>query len=406
MERVWIDQPEWRVLQPDEIVMDGDRPLVVGVEFAGDVVPGPIEAVLSRGMPAETRFEWTSARRVVAHVPPGGPFSIDLTGSEPAPSSYMNGVRFRVDRPTYELSYLRPADVAAGRVAPTLSFVLRLAVQDIPVAFAPGGGRALLAHGLGPRGEQGYRIVDLATGADLAAPFPEITRHGFSHMDWLADGRLLIVGTARTLVGDTLGSGARELRSLEGQGAMPSPARDRILLWSYAARQAFVLDPSSGSSVEIAHDFADGHCPGGLAWLDDARIAFSGCTSMDGPMRIWTYDARTGALVAERQGPRIVAALAHGARLVDPQLRAHRAHAPWPPLTLVDAAGREVAIVDPTALFLPGPSPDRRFLAYTDTTEEELRAILIDVGGRHHIVPGVRAIGWTKEGELAVLRRL
>lgn len=405
VERVWIDDPKYWVQMPDEMVVDGDRVLTVGVDFSEPPRHGEIEPALRAGVPSGSVIEWPSDRRVTLRVPPGGPFDIDLSGAEPAPKSWLTTLRFHVDRPTYEVTLYRPSEVLAGSLTPVRTWRVHLAVQHVG-AFAADGHRVLMYHGITPR-RTDFSIVDLdiAGKSELSAPFMDMAANGTSLMDWLPDGRLLGVAHAASFIGDGDGQHPQALPGLVGQGAVLSPSRGLVALWSYAESTAAILDLATGKLRPLPGTFP--RCTVGgivsLSWIDDDRLAISDCTvDLEGTPRTRVLSARTGAALQTRLGDQLVLTLAGG---VEMRARVTPAHAMSSPQTvqwLADRAGHVIATLASGVRYLP--APDGSALAYADPDRQ--RSFIIDPAtGRQRDIVG-EAMTWTKQGELAVVRRL
>lgn len=407
VERVWIDDPMYWVQLPNEMVVDGDRELLVGVDFAEPPRHGDIEPALRAGMPSGSVIEWPTDRRATVRVPPGGPFDVDLSVAEPAAAARLSltTLRFRIDRPTYEVALYRPADVLAGSLAPARTWTVHLAVQHV-VSFAPDGHRMLVYHGMRPR-RSDFSLLDLDSGrkSALADPFMYMAGNGTSLMDWLPDGRLLGVAHATSFIGDTDGQQPVELPGLVGQGAVLSPSGRLVVLWSYAHGTAAILDPATGKLSPLPGTFQ--RCTVGgivaLSWIDDERVAISDCTvDLAGSPRTRVLSARTGATLETRLGDQLVMTLADGVEWrtrVEPAVAMRSPHVEaW----LADASGKLITKLVGWARYLP--APDRSVLAYADPAQQ--RSTIIDARTGREVEIAGEARTWTKQGELAVFRRL
>lgn len=405
VERVWIDDPRYFVLMPDEMVVDGDRAFTVGVDFSEPPRHQDVEPALRAGAPSASVIEWPSDRRVTLRVPPGGPFDIDLSGAAPAPKSWLTSLRFHVDRPTYEIALYRPSDVLAGALSPVRAWTVHLAVQHVG-SFAPDGHRVLMYHGIPPR-RTDFSLVDLdnAHKSELAGPFMDMAANGTTLMDWLPDGRLLGVAHARSFVGDADGQHPEELPGLVGQGAVLSPSRGLVALWSYAESTAAILDLATGKLRPLPGTFP--RCTVGgivsLGWIDDDRLAISDCTvDLEGTPRTRVLSSRTGATLQTRLGDQLVATLAGGVELRARVMPAHAMSSPQMEEWLADRAGHVIATLESGMRYLP--APDGSALAYA--APGRLRSFIVDPAtGQQREIVG-EAMTWTKQGELAVVRRL
>ena len=406
VERLWIDDPNFFVQLPNEMVIDGDREIVVGVDFSQTPRHDEIEPGLRAGAPSGSVIEWPTDRRVTMRVPAGGPFDIDLSSAEPAPQSQSlpNPLRFHIDRPTFEVALYRPKDVLAGSLGPVRTWTVHLALQHI-LSLAFDGHRALVYHGLTPR-RTDFSMLDLDSGqkSTLAEPFMQMAKNGTSLMDWLPDGRLLGVAHATSVIGDTYGQHPEELPGLVGQGAVLSPSGDLVGLWSYSEKTVGILDLATGNLRLLPGTFP--RCTVGgivaLSWIDDDQLVISDCTAdLGGTPRTRVLSARTGATLQTRLGDQLVAILAGGVewrtRVEPAQTMSSPKVAAW----LADRTGKVLATLATGVRYLP--APDGSALAYANADGQH--SVIIDPAtGRQREVAG-EAMTWTKQGELAVIRR-
>ncbi|MDQ2913902.1 MAG: hypothetical protein M3T56_11685 [Chloroflexota bacterium] len=405
VERVWIDDPRFRVYGANEMIVDGDRELMVGVDFVQPPHHEQIEPALRVGLPAGSVIEWPSDTRVSVRVPPGGAFDVDLSGAQLAPNSSLTALKLHVDRPTYEVALYRANEVLAGSLTPVRTWTVSLAVQHV-ASFAPDGHRVLVHHGITPR-RTDFSLVDLDTGrkTTLATPFMAMAENGTALMDWLPDGRLLGVAHATSFIGDGDGQHPEQLPGLLGQSAVLSPSRHLVALWSYADSTAAILDLATGKLRPLPGTFP--RCTVGgivsLSWVDEDRIAISDCTvDLEGTPRTRELSARTGATLQTRLGDQLVTTLASGVEWRARVTPAHTMSSPQPLYWLADRAGRVIATLDGDARYLP--APDGTALAYARPDRQHSVVIDPATGQRAEIVG--EAMTWTKQGELAVVRRL
>jgi hypothetical protein len=405
VDRIWIDDPKYFVQLPNEMIVDGDHELTVGIDFAGPPRHDDIEPALRAGVPSDSIIAWPSDRRVTVRVPPGGPFRIEIGAAKPGPQSNLTSLSFQIDRPTYEVALYRPGDVLAGSVKPIRTATVHLALQLVE-SFAPDGHHVLAYHGILPR-RSDYSLLDLETGrtTDLADPFMQMAANGHSLIDWLPDGRLLGVAHATSFVGDADGQHPVELPGLVGQGAVLAPSRHLVALWSYAESTAAILDLATGKLRPLPGAFPRCTVGGivGLSWVGDDRIAVSDCTvDLGGTPRTRVLSVDTGATVETRLGDVLVATLAGGVELrarVEPAAAMQSPHVEkW----LADRNGRVIAALVAGTNYLL--APDGSALAYSDPDRQ--RSVIIDPGsGRQREIVG-QAMTWTKQGELVIVRRM
>jgi hypothetical protein len=405
--RIWLGDPSVAVINAEETV-DGDRESLVGVDFTGPPAREPVERALVAGLPPASGLEWRSERELVAHVPPGGAFSVDLSGIPATPTSGGGPplLRFVVDRPTYEVALYRPADLLAGSRLPVRTWTNHLALEFV-AAVAPDGRRILAYHRYRARGST-FSLIDLDSGiaAALPEPFENIAGSGLVLMDWLPDGRLLGVGTSTSYLARGDGSDPQQLPGLVGQSAVLSPARSRLLLWSYADGSAAILDLTTRQLHALVGTFPRCTVGGdvGLTWFDEQQVIVSDCSAdLGGENRTHLIDARSGQSVALYYGHQVRAVLANGAQLRATVQPAAAMRSPDREVWLADITGKRVAGLDAGARLLA--APDGSSVAYVE--EDPLRSIVLDAfTGRSATIDGVRAMAWTKQGELLAIRRL
>lgn len=406
VERVWIDDPNYFVQLPNEMVVDGNREIVVGVEFSGTPRHDEIEPALRGAAPTGSVIEWPTDRRVTMRVPAGGPFDIDLSSAVPAPQSQPlpSSLRFHIDRPTFEVALYRPKDVLAGSLAAWRTWTVHLALQHI-LSFAADGHRALVYHGLTPR-HTDFSMLDLDSGqkSTLAEPFMQMAKNGTSLMDWLPDGRLLGVAHATSFIGDTDGQQPVELPGLVGQGATLSPSGHLVAFWSYAEDTAAILDLAIGNLRLLPGTFP--RCTVGgivaLSWIDDDRLVISDCTAdLGGTPRTRVLSARTGATLQTRLGDQLVAILAGGVAWRTRAEPAPTMSSPQVAEWLADPTGKVLATLATDVHYLR--APDGNALAYANADGQH--SVIIDPAtGRQREIVG-EAMTWTKQDDLVVIRR-
>jgi hypothetical protein len=172
---------------------------------------------------------------------------------------------------------------------------------------------------------------------------------------------------------------------------------------SYSEKTVGILDLATGNLRLLPGTFP--RCTvGGLAlsWIDDDQLVIGDCTDdLGGTPRTRVLSARTGATLQTRLGDQLVAILAGG---VEWRTRVEPAQTMSPPRVaawLADRTGKVLATLATGVRYLP--APDGSALAYANADGQH--SVIIDPAtGRQRQVAG-EAMTWTKQGELAVIRR-
>lgn len=399
--RVWLDQPSYFVDLQQEMVVDGDRALLLGLDFNVPMDPAEVEAHLRATLPPATGYRWETPASLRAEIPAGDSFDFSLTGAHSLAGTSLVMAKWHIARPLTEIA-LYPITDADAWPTSTRSWELRLVVQNGMLILAPGTESALLYHGLTPRKSE-FSLVNLTTGQHLSQPFGDIPSNGWTAMDWTADGRLLVVGGNRTLIGDALGANPAALRSFEGQGGLLSPSRRFLFLWSCSAGEAWMMDLPAAREWRLA-DSEIPCAPGAsVAWTPSDELAVGDMTDPLRPsFRVRVFDP-DGGLRRTRAGFRLLVGLADGAFVVGHRFtQAFRDDGG--PFSLMDPDGTEHELPG-GVLFVP--SPNGRFLAYTSLDGDTPIATLWDLHGDQPLtMRGARIGGWTKDGALAIVRIL
>jgi hypothetical protein len=403
--RVWLDEPRYFVDLQQEMVVDGDRALLLGLDFNVPMDPAEVEARLRATLPPATGYRWDTPESLRAEIPAGDSFDLSLTGVHSLAGASLVMAKWHIARPLTEIAIYPITDADAWPTS-TRSWELRLVVQQGMLIFAPSADGALLYHGLTPRKSE-FSLVNLSTGQHLSQPFGDvpgdIPSNGWSVMDWTADGRLLVVGGNRTLIGDALGARATALRSFEGQGGLLSPSRRFLFLWSCSAGEAWMMDLPAAREWRLADSELPCAPGASVAWTPSDELAVGDMTDPLTPtFRVRVFDP-AGGLRRTRAGFRLLVGLADGAFVVGHRFtQAFRDDGG--PFSLMDPDGTEHELPG-GVLFVP--SPDGRFLAYTSFDGDTPIANLWDLSGDQPLtMRGARVGGWTKDGALAIVRIL
>jgi hypothetical protein len=403
--RVWLDQPSYFVDLQQEMVVDGDRALLLGLDFNVPMDPAEVEAHLRATLPPATGYRWETPASLRAEIPAGDSFDFSLTGVHSLAGASLVMAKWHIARPLTEIAVYPITDANAWPTS-TRSWELRLVVQNGMLILAPGTESALLYHGLTPRKSE-FSLVNVSTGQHLSQPFGDvpgdIPSNGWSVMDWTADGRLLVVGGNRTLIGDALGARATALRSFEGQAGLLSPSRRFLFLWSCTAGEAWMMDLEAGRDWRLGEQELPCAPGASVAWTPSDQLAIGDVTDPLRPsFRVRVFDA-TGGLRRTLAGFRPLVGLADGAFVVGHRFT-QAFHDDGGPFSLMQP-GRTEHVLPSGVLFVP--SPNGRFLAYTSLDGDTPIANLWDLDGDQPLtMRGARIGGWTKDGALAIVRIL
>jgi hypothetical protein len=396
---VWLDEPRYFVDLEREMVVDGDRALLLGLDFNVPMDQADVETRLRATLPPATRYQWAAPASLRAEIPAGDSFDVSLSGAHSLAAASLAKAQWHIARPLTEIALYRLTDASAWP-AMTRSWQLRLVVQNAMLIFSPSAESALLYHGVTPR-KTDFSLVDLTSGQHLSQPFGDIPSNGWSAMNWTADGRLMIVGSNRTLIGDALGANPTALRSFEGQGGLLSPSRRFLFLWSCSAGQAWMTDLEEGRDWRLAAEELPCGPGASFAWTPANELAVGDVSVAPTPsFRVRVFDP-AGRLLRTLWGFRPLVGLAEGAFVVG-----HRYTEAFRddggPFSLMHQDGSEHVLPD-GVLFVP--SPDGRFLAYTSIEGGIPIANVWDLAGDHPLtMHGARIGGWTKDGALAIVR--
>ncbi len=145
------------------------------------------------------------------------------------------------------------AELAKGSGVPTPATSVRVVAPGI-LKVAPDGRHAIVLGTL-------PTLVDLATRATTPLTEPGASDGPFVFADWLADGRLMVVGRS-VWVGDASGAGMRKVAdAIAALGAtpstaVPSPSGDRVALSAYVPDGHIALvDLRTGSVSRVSGPF-------------------------------------------------------------------------------------------------------------------------------------------------------
>jgi len=188
------------------------------------------------------------------------------------------------------VSVFTVAELTASR-SPRPSSSWRIRVDD-GHTLSPDAKRMLLFDSLGAASGQVPTFVELDTKKSTALAEPPASDCWFSFADWMADGRLVIVGRS-VWVGDANANDMKRIAApLAAVGgyvwvALPDPSEKRIALWGYNTDgHIAIVDLTTGATQRVTGPFrrcvADGAVS--FAWSGDSRyVAGTDCDSEEGP---------------------------------------------------------------------------------------------------------------------------
>ncbi|MGH2490062.1 MAG: hypothetical protein ACRDF9_01015, partial [Candidatus Limnocylindria bacterium] len=137
-------------------------------------------------------------------------------------------------------------------------------------------------------------FVELDTKRSTVLVQPPASDGWFAFADWMADGRLVMVGRG-VWVGDASANDMKRIAdapaAIGGYPwlALPDPTEKRIALWGYNADgHIAIVDLTTGTVQRVTGPFRRCTADGGvsLAWsADGRRIAGTDCDSEEGPFK-------------------------------------------------------------------------------------------------------------------------
>jgi hypothetical protein len=174
---------------------------------------------------------------------------------------------------------------------PALSWRIR---SDDGTTLSPDAKRVLIYDGFAPYTGQVTTLVELDSKKRIPLAQPPVSDGWFSFADWMADGRLVMVGRG-VWVGDADANGMMRIADASAAVSgyawvgLPDPLEKRIALWGYNADgHIAVVDLATGAVRKITGPFrrcaADGAAS--FAWSTDGRLlAGTDCDTEEGPVK-------------------------------------------------------------------------------------------------------------------------
>jgi len=289
--RLSVNGIEYPISAPVSNPGDGPLTIVLTFPFAVDR-----QSVERWGMPASGARTWLDDRTLRVVFPESESLGFKIAETQSASGDavidfFIVNVTFPGTRTVSVFTI--PDIVAAGNSAPRASSSRRVRSDD-GIALSPDAKRVLVYDGFGPPSGQVPTFIDLETKKTTALAAPPATDGWFSFADWMADGRLIMVGRG-VWVGDANADNMKRIadadRVVGGYPwiALPDPSEKRIALWGYNSDGHIALvDLTSGAVQLVTGPFrrcvADGRPS--FAWSADGRLlAGTDCDSEEGPSK-------------------------------------------------------------------------------------------------------------------------
>jgi hypothetical protein len=243
------------------------------------------------GQPTRTWLDDRTLRLVYAETEPSIGFKIAETLSATGDTA-IDFVVVNVTSPgTRTVSVFTVAELAAaGNTLPRTTASWRIRSND-GITLSPDAKRVLIYDGFAPPSGQEPTFIELDTKKGTPLPQPPASDGWLSFADWLADGRLVMVGRG-VWVGDANATNMKRVADAQAVVggypwvALPDPSEERIALWGYNADgHIAVVDLTSGAVRLVTGPFrrcaADGFAS--FAWSADGRfLAGIDCDSEEG----------------------------------------------------------------------------------------------------------------------------
>lgn len=269
-------------------------PVTVILTFPFAVDRASVERWGMSGQPTKTWLDDHTLRLIFAETEPHINFKIAETLSASG-DAVIDFFVVDVTFPAARLVsvYAVPDLLAAVNRAPRASGSWRVRADD-GIALAPDASRVLIYDGLGAPSGQVPTFVELDTKKTTVLTQPPASDGWFSFADWMADGRLVMVGRG-VWVGDANASDMKRIADTQSAASgavwivLPDPNEKRIALWGYNTDgHIAIVDLGTGAVQKITGPFrrcvADGAVS--FAWSADGRfLAGTDCDSEEGPAK-------------------------------------------------------------------------------------------------------------------------
>jgi hypothetical protein len=267
-----------------------EQPINTGIRDEGR---GPVTLVLTFpfamdrpsvdqwGLPASATKTWIDDRTlriVISETEPSPSFKMAELKSASG-DAVIDFVTLGVTFPAARLVSVFTVAQLTGSPSPQPSISWRIRTDDGRTLSADAK-RMLLFDTLGPPSGQVPTLVELDTKKSTALAQPPASDGWFSFGDWMADGRLVMVGRG-VWVGDT---NANNMKRIADAGAavdgtvwisLPDPNEQRIALWGYNADgHIAIVDLMTGAVQRITGPFrrCGADAAASFAWSGDGRL--------------------------------------------------------------------------------------------------------------------------------------
>jgi hypothetical protein len=281
-----------------------DYPIDTGLRGSGD---GPVAIVLTfpfamdrpsveqYGLPASATKTWLDDR-TLRIVVPDTESSLNFKMAEMKSASgdaVIDFITVSVTFPAARLvSVFTVAELTSSRSPrPSNSWRIR---SDDGRTLSADAKHMLIFDSLGAPSGQVPTLIELDTKQSAVLSQPPASDGWFSFGDWMADGRLVMVGRS-VWVGDTNATGMKRIADAQAAVggyvwiALPDLSEKRIALWGYNTDgHIAVIDLATGAVQKVTGPFrrcaADGAAS--FAWSEDGKLlAGTDCDSEEGSQK-------------------------------------------------------------------------------------------------------------------------
>jgi hypothetical protein len=275
-----------------EILDPGDGPVTIVLTFPFAVHRVSVEEW--GGLPeARTWLDDRTLRLIVPENAPSLSFKIAQTraaSGDAVIEQVTVSVTFPATRLVSVYTVAELGTAAAANRLPQASSSWRVRSND-RLTLSPDAKRVLVYDGLSPLWSPPPTLIELDNKKSTVLSQPPASDGWFSFADWMADGRLVMVGRG-VWVGDANAANMRRIAETPPEAgaiwvALPDPAEKRLALWGYNDNGLIaVVDLTTGAVQKLTGPFrrcvSDGAAS--LAWSADGRLlAGTDCDTEDGP---------------------------------------------------------------------------------------------------------------------------
>ena len=272
----------------------GPGPVTIVLTFPFAVDRASVERWGMSGQPTRTWLDDRTLQLAFAETEPSIGFKVAETLSASGDAA-IDFFVVNVPRSSHAVNIYTVADLAAAGTArvPYAEGAWRVAPTD-GYALAPDGKRMLLYDALGPFVGPRPTLLELDSKTSTPLTEPFAGEDWFSFADWIADGRVVMVGRG-VWVGDSNGGDMKRVADAQSlvRGAVwlavPDPSQKRVALWGYNSDgHIAVVDLTTGAAQLVTGPFRrcaqDGATS--FAWSSDGRLlAGVDCDREEGPQK-------------------------------------------------------------------------------------------------------------------------